>query len=172
MHLRMAWVASGRRLRPIGALQQPLLTEQIVWARRVPQVFQLVVVCGVLGFACGQSPGATAARNGGDVASDLTFEWTMTANPPTVGTDTVGEVTMRDRSKRPVRGATLQIECHMSHPGMAPVVGQAIERSEGVYQVPLRFSMIGEWVVIVKGTLPDGRRFDRRIETATVRQAR
>jgi hypothetical protein len=105
----------------------------------------LVVVCGVLGFACGQSPRATAARNGGDVASDLTLEWTMTPNPPTVGTDTVGEVTMRDRSRRPVRGATIQIECHMSHPGMAPVIGQATERSEGVYQVPLRFSMIGEW---------------------------
>jgi hypothetical protein len=60
----------------------------------------------------------------------------------------------------------------MSHPGMAPVIGQATERGEGVYRVPLRFSMNGEWVVIVKGTLADGRRFDRRIETATVRQAR
>jgi YtkA-like len=172
MHLRMPRVASGRRLRPIGALQQQLLTEQIVWVLHLPQVFQLVVVCGVLSFACGQSPRGTAARNGGDVASDLIFEWTMTPNPPTVGTDTVGEVTMRDRSKRPVRGATLQIECHMSHPGMAPVIGQATERGEGLYQVPLKFSMTGEWIVIVKGTLADGRRFDRRIETATVRQAR
>jgi hypothetical protein len=172
MHLRMAWVGSGHRLRPIGAQQQQLFTSQIVWARRLPQVFQLVIFCGVLGFACGQSPRATTARNGGDVASDLTFEWTITPNPPTVGADAVGEVTMRDRSQHPVRGATLQIECHMSHPGMAPVIGQTIERGEGVYQVPLRFSMAGEWVVIVKGTLADGRRFDRRIETATVRQTR
>ena len=55
---------------------------------------------------------------------------------------------------------------------MAPVIGQATERREGVYQVPLRFSMSGEWIVTVKGTLADGRRFDRRIETVTVRQAR
>jgi hypothetical protein len=168
MHLRMAWVASGRRVTPIGAHQQHLFAEQIVWARRLPQVFQVVIACGVLGFACGQSPRATL----GDLASELTVEWTTTPAPPTVGTDTVGEVTLRDRSQQPVRGATLQIECHMSHPGMAPVIGQATERGEGVYQVPLRFSMNGEWVVIVKGTLPDGRRFDRRIETATVRQAR
>ena len=168
----MAWVDSGRRVRPIGAHQPQLFTEHSVWARRLPQVFQSVIICGALGFACSQSPRATAARNGGDVASDLTFEWTMTPNPPTVGADTVGEVTVRDRSQRPVRGATIHIECHMSHPGMAPVIGEATERGEGVYQVPLRFSMNGEWVVVVKGTLPDGRRFDRRIETATVRQAR
>jgi hypothetical protein len=171
MHLRMAWVASCRRVKPIGVHQQQLFAEQIVWARRLPQVFRVVIACVVLGLACGQSPRATP-RDAGDLASELTVEWTTTPAPPTVGTDTVGEVTLRDRSQQPVRGATLQIECHMSHPGMAPVIGQATERGEGVYQVPLRFSMTGEWIVIVKGTLPDGRRFDRRIETATVRQAR
>jgi hypothetical protein len=172
MHLRMARVGGRRRVKPIGAHQQQLFAEQIVWARRLPQVVRVVIACGVIGFGCGQSPHATSARNGADVASDLTFEWTMTPNPSTAGADTVGEVTVRDRSRHPVRGAKVQIECHMSHPGMAPIIGQATERSEGVYQVPLRFSMSGEWIVIVKGTLPDGRRFDRRIETATVRQAR
>jgi hypothetical protein len=168
----MAWVAGRRRVKRIGAPHHhQLFAEQIVWARRMPQVFRVVLACGVLGFACGPGPRATA-RNGGDVAADLTFEWTMMPNPPTVGADTVGEITMRDRAGRPVGGALLQIECHMSHPGMAPVIAQATERGAGIYHVPLRFSMLGEWVVVVKGTLPDGRRFDRRIETATVRQAR
>src|SRR5262249_40777170 len=130
-----------------------------------------IVACGAIGVACGQAS-RLEPGDGGDVGSDETVEWTLTPNHPAAGADTVAEVTLRDRSRRPIRGASVQIECHMSHPGMAPVIEKAMERSEGVYRAPLQFSMNGDWTVIVKGTLSDGRRFDRRVETATVRQIR
>lgn len=52
----------------------------------------------------------------------------------------------------------------MAHPGMAPLVATAAERGDGVYQILLRFTMRGNWILLVTGKLPDGRRIDHRID--------
>jgi propanediol dehydratase small subunit len=69
----------------------------------------------------------------------------------------------------PVAGATLKLEAHMSHAGMAPVLATAIERAAGLYEVPFTFTMPGDWVLLVSGVLPDGVRIERRIDVANVR---
>lgn len=116
--------------------------------------------------------GATGCAGGrGVIANDVTIDVTM--NPPAAAAggdaDTRAVLTIRDRSRQPVRGAVFQVEAFMPHPGMAPVGAAAVERGDGVYDVSLRLTMRGDWTLLVNGTLPDGRRLSRRIEVPGVR---
>jgi hypothetical protein len=120
----------------------------------------LAIACGLVNTACG---GRAA------LAEDVSVEWTMTPSPPIVGTPVLGEITLRDRAHRPVPGATLQVVGLMSHPGMAPVFPGVTERGEGVYQVHLQFTMSGDWILLVTGLLPDGRRLSHQIDVANAR---
>ncbi len=88
---------------------------------------------------------------------------------PVIGTVTSVRITLRDADRNPIDGAHLQLEAHMSHPGMRPVVASAIERVEGVYEAQLRFTMTGDWVLLVSAVLPDGERVEERIDVAHVR---
>jgi YtkA-like len=81
----------------------------------------------------------------------------------------IAEVTLLDATGKPVHGAALEIEGHMSHPGMAPVLATAEERRDGVYAVRFQFPMAGDWIMLVKGSLPDGRTLNHRIDIANVR---
>jgi hypothetical protein len=105
--------------------------------------------------ACSRQPSVTDA---------VSVAWTITPSPPVAGAATLAEVTLRDGANRPLRGARLQVEAFMTHPGMAPEITPASERDAGVYQIPLRFTMRGNWILLVTGTLPDGRRIDHRID--------
>lgn len=101
-------------------------------------------------------------------AADLTLDWTLAPSPPVVGP---AVLTLRcvDGDGRPVRGATLRVEGHMSHPGMAPVLATATERDEGTYEAELELTMRGDWILLVSGSLPNGETLDRRIEVPNVR---
>jgi hypothetical protein len=101
----------------------------------------------------------------------VSVEWKMTPASPIVGTPALGEITLRDRALRPVHGARLQVVGLMSHPGMAPVIAAVAERGEGVYQVQLQFTMGGDWILLVTGLLPDGRKFSHQIDIANARPA-
>src|SRR5690606_36012748 len=92
-------------------------------------VLLLLVLAGLAG-ACGPAPARVAV------------DWTIAPAPPVVGGATL-TLRLRDGAGRPVEGARLRIEAHMSHPGMAPVIAQADERAPGVYEAPVSFTMRG-----------------------------
>jgi hypothetical protein len=70
---------------------------------------------------------------------------------------------LSDAGGQPISGATVEIEGNMSHAGMAPVFAQAIEKEPGQYEAPLEFTMGGDWFILAKVTLPDGRHLERQI---------
>ena len=54
---------------------------------------------------------------------------------------------------------------------MAPVIAAVIERGGGNYEAALRFTMAGDWILVVSGQLPDGVPFKKQIEIAGIRPA-
>jgi hypothetical protein len=125
-------------------------------------LFSRFVVCTVVIVTASCSQRAV-------VATDVIIDLTLTPMPPVVGGVTHAVLTLRDRAGQPVRGATLQVEARMSHPGMAPIIAVPVERVDGVYDAQLELTMSGDWIVGVTGTLPDGRTVHQQIETAGAR---
>jgi hypothetical protein len=98
----------------------------------------------------------------------LTFEWRIRPAPATVGPATL-ELRVLDGAGRPVSGARLHVDAQMSHPGMAPVVTTASEREDGRYEASVLFAMTGDWILLVGGSLSDGRVVHHRIDVPNVR---
>jgi hypothetical protein len=57
----------------------------------------------------------------------------------------------------------------MSHPGMTAVDVPVIERANGVYDATLQFSMAGDWILLVSGSLENGTPLSHRIDVPNVR---
>jgi hypothetical protein len=98
----------------------------------------------------------TASRN-------IRIEWTFTPTPPAVGKARLA-LRLVDNANRPVRGAKLEVQGHMSHPGMAPLLARAVERDEGVYEAELQFTMPGDWILMISGALSNGASVEQRID--------
>ena len=112
-----------------------------------------------------------AAACGHRAAQDLRVTLSLDPVTPTAGAAAAVRVTLRDGQARPLRGARLQVEAHMSHPGMAPLVADVFETAEGIYTARLPFSMAGAWTLVVTGVLADGRRVAAHVERTDVRPA-
>jgi hypothetical protein len=124
----------------------------------------LVFTTAVLGAAAGCAGGGR-----GDAGTEgIQARWEIEPAPPVVGSATV-RVSLVGQDNRGVPGARLHFEGHMSHPGMAPVVTDAHDSGDGVYEASLRFTMAGDWVLVATGTLPGGERITRQIEVVGVR---
>ncbi len=79
-------------------------------------------------------------------------------------------VTLHDAAGQPVEGAHLALEANMSHAGMTPVMADSTSNKDGVYRVPLTWTMAGDWFVDVKFTLPDGQKITRRFPLQVLAQ--
>ena len=153
MHVRVAPRAQRQRLTARGV---------------VVLVCSLAAGCGATSCSFNFPIGWGGDRDPGDAIS---ITWTLDPSPPVIGTPTVARMTIRDRDQKPVIGARLRLEGLMSHPGMAPVAADVVERGDGVYDAPLQFTMAGDWILLVTGQLADGRELKKRIEIAGVRPA-
>ncbi len=107
-----------------------------------------------------------AGRGGG--TSDVSVGLAVEPDPPQVGPATV-RVTLRNSAGAPIGGATVELEGTMTHAGMVPVFADAAEVAPGEYEAHLEFTMAGDWILIVRAQLPDGRSLERQIEVPGVR---
>ena len=87
--------------------------------------------------------------------------------PPRVGAAAI-TLQIADATQKPVSHATIEVEADMSHPGMAPVFGEVEETAPGSYLAHLNFTMAGDWVVLLRIKLPDGRKIVRQVDVRGV----
>jgi hypothetical protein len=109
---------------------------------------------------------AGCRRSGQDLA-DVGVDLAVNPNPPQVGKATL-TLTLRDSAGQPISGAEVEFEGNMSHAGMAPTFAQPTEVAPGRYEAPLEFNMAGDWFILVRATLPDGRKLERQVDVPGV----
>jgi hypothetical protein len=95
------------------------------------------------------------------------IENVMSPQPVRVG-PAILNVKLHDVAGEPLPGARVNLEADMSHPGMAPVFGDAKQVAPGQYQGSLEFRMPGDWVVLFHVTLRDGRKLERQVSVPGV----
>jgi hypothetical protein len=117
-----------------------------------------VLLLVLLLVSCGRG-----AQDLADVGVDLSTE----PSPPKLGPATV-TVALSDAQGGPILGAVVELEGNMSHAGMVPVFAQASEVAPGRYQASLEFTMAGDWFVLVRAVLPDGRSLERSVDVPGV----
>lgn len=106
---------------------------------------------------------AACGRTSPPPVPDLTVQWHLVPPAPVVGREIVADVTLQRDDGTPVLGARLNLEGHMTHPGMAPVITPLTEAGGGRYRARLTLTMGGEWVMFVRGELSDGRGVQQRV---------
>ena len=119
-------------------------------------VLRVALLLGLLLVAGG------CARGGHDLP-DVGVELVIEPQPPQLGPATL-TVTLTDASGQPFSGATVELEGNMSHAGMVPVFATAAEVVPGQYRANLEFTMGGDWFILVRADLPDGRSLERQID--------
>lgn len=115
-----------------------------------------LLACCCLAIACGRD---ARAVNG---------TWTTEPAPPVTGVATLVRLALQNERGRPLGGATLVLEAHMPHPGMAPITAAMQEREAGAYEARIQLSMAGPWVLVAAGALADGSRITSEYKTAAV----
>ena len=109
----------------------------------------------------------SSCRGRGEALLDMALDLTITPAPPQIGPATV-TLTLKDADGQPIPGAQIELEGDMNHAGMAPVLAQAQEIAPGRYEASLEFTMGGDWFILVRATLPDGRSLERKIDVPGV----
>lgn len=97
-------------------------------------------------------------RRGGSSAntSDVRIDLVKPLFSPAVGPNML-RVQVLDRADNPVEDAIIQARADMTHAGMVPIFAEADAAQDGVYTLPLEWTMSGEWIVTIEAKLPDGR---------------
>ena len=125
--------------------------------RLIPTRFVLValVLAGLALVACSRGD------DSGDSASDIDVRIEITPDPPAMGPATI-DVLVSDSNGDPVTGATFDVVGDMTHAGMQPVETTTEEAEPGRYRTTgFEFTMAGDWIITVTGSLDDGTTIDR-----------
>lgn len=120
-----------------------------------------------LALALTASANALGCGNEVDSTAGVVATWEIHPDPPDTGRATI-VVSLQDSSGAPIRGADVVIEGIMTHPGMAPEIVEAHEMDAGRYTADMRFTMRGDWILLLEATLPDARTLSRKKELSGV----
>lgn len=92
----------------------------------------------------------------------------VSPDPATVG-NAVITLEIRDAAGSPVEGATIAVEGTMTHAGMEPVIVATEALGDGRYATKdFRFTMGGDWVILVHATFADGSTAEQRVDLKSV----
>jgi hypothetical protein len=115
--------------------------------------------------------GACGRANASDYGSELaTIELQLAPNPTTARPAAL-DLRLTPPTGAPIGGASLEVEGTMTHAGMTPVFATPTDQGAGNYRVDqFRFTMAGDWLIIVRATLPDGGKIQRTFPANGVRE--
>ena len=127
------------------------------WLRPFP--FVLLALCLLLLTACGADD---------ETAPGADLQIGLIPAPGGINGDYI-QVQLADATGAPITAAQVALEGNMTHAGMAPITAAAVTdeadgNSDGTYQLPFQFSMLGDWIVTVAVTLADGTTVTRDIK--------
>ena len=71
-------------------------------------------------------------------------------------------VKITDTTGKPVEIERITVRGDMNHAGMAPVIRDVEQITNGRYHVPFEWTMGGEWIVTVAAQLADGQMVEER----------
>ena len=83
--------------------------------------------------------------------------------PPPAGDGNL-VIRVADENDQPLDTAALHIRGDMTHDEMLPIETTAAAGEDGIYRVPIRWTMAGDWILTVEATLSDGRRAARTFD--------
>jgi hypothetical protein len=111
--------------------------------------------------------GLVGCARGGQDLPGVGVALDIEPEPPRLGPAVV-TVTLTDAGGQAIQGAVVELEGNMNHAGMVPVFAAAVEVAPGRYQADLEFTMGGDWFILVRADLPDGRSMERQIDVPGV----
>lgn len=121
-------------------------------------IMLLLVTVLIVGSGC-----ARASRQAD--SSGITMTLTAIPYPPHIGTSRL-VIQVADEDGSPIDDARLSIKGDMTHAGMIPVLAEVNGGEAGVYEVPLEWTMAGDWVITIDLSLADGRSTRQRFDLA------
>lgn len=98
---------------------------------------------------------------------DVNVTLEIEPSPPQLGLASI-TVALHDASGLPISGAQVELEGNMNHAGMVPVFAEASEVAPGRYRAGMEFTMGGDWFILVRADLPDGRSMERKVDVPGV----
>lgn len=108
---------------------------------------------------------AGCTRRSASLNKDLDIELSLIIRPdPARVGQSVFEIELKSESGEAITGAELALRGDMTHAGMIPVMADVKEVQPGIYQSSLEWTMAGDWVLTIEGTLPDGSVLSRQID--------
>jgi hypothetical protein len=111
---------------------------------------------------------AAGCQGGNAPKADAQAKLSFDPSPPHVGKTAV-TLKLTDPDGKPLKGGEIELEGNMNHAGMKPVFANLKETQPGRYEGTLDFTMGGDWFVLVRGKLPDGRRVDEKVDVPGVK---
>ncbi|MGD8632857.1 MAG: FixH family protein [Anaerolineales bacterium] len=97
-----------------------------------------------------------------DEAPDIKTEISLRPDPPVVGKALI-VVEISDQQGQPIEGLNLTMKGDMTHAGMTPVLGSSTYQGDGLYTVPIEWTMAGDWILQLTAEMPDGRLLKRSV---------
>lgn len=122
-------------------------------------VFVLLMVVG-----CGRIQNERFTGGADTLPNGVGLEVTIAnADALQVETPTEAVITLTQNGT-PLSGAILEVEGNMTHAGMEPIFVSATEVAPGDYRAPLEWTMGGDWLLTIRGTLPDGTEIEQQVD--------
>lgn len=115
----------------------------------------------LLGSGCGRE-----SRNASSANAQISL--TAIPFPAAVGQSRL-VIQVSDPAGKPISDAALSIKGDMTHAGMVPVLA-AVQGgdAQGYYQVPIEWTMAGDWVVTVEVILANGTSTQKRFNLSVL----